>query len=128
MNGVLEGRARLAGGVTTGSSAVVDVAQGRAPAGAREACEDPTSAVMPGVFGCLSRPSRALSENARIGHADPVVAPPANVFRAFGTFASRTPTPGQPAFGTFASCMSTSGRPASGKRDAAPNLNPVLPR
>lgn len=149
MNGVLEGRERLAGGETTGSSAVVDVAQGRAPAGAREACEDPTSAVMPGVFGRFSRPSRALPENARIDHVDPVVAPPAHVFRASGTPASRTFTSGQPAFGTLDSRTRTfnslasgtfvmaapalgspiSGAlPASGKRDAAPNLNPVLPR
>lgn len=146
MNGVLEGRGRLAGGETTGSSVVMDVAQGRAPAGAREACANPTPAVMPGVFGRFSRPSRALAENAWGDRADPVVAPPANVFRASGTLASQPSGSGQPGSGTFASRTftftpasgmfvmgaSTLGEPIFGacvgasKRQAISNLNPVL--
>lgn len=142
MNGVLEGRGRLAGGETTGSSVVMDVAQGRAPAGAREVCGNPTSAVMPGVFGRFSRPSRVLSENAWVDRADPVVAPTANVFRASGTFASmpsasgtfvsRTCTFNSPASGMFVMGASTLGEPISGasvgasKRQAISNLNPVL--
>lgn len=117
MNGVLEGRARLAGGETTGSSAIMDVAKGRAPAGAREACANPTSAVLPGAFGRFSRPSRALSENAWVDHAHPVVAPPAHVFRASGTFVMGAPAWGSPISGVF---------PASVKRQAISNLNPVL--
>jgi hypothetical protein len=68
---------------------------------------------MPGVFGSFSRPSRALFENAWVDHADPVVAPPAKVFRASGTVVMDSS-----AFGAHISGAS--------KREANPNLNPVL--
>ncbi|MCX6857989.1 MAG: hypothetical protein NTV80_24140 [Verrucomicrobia bacterium] len=84
-NGVLEGRERLAGGETTGSSAEIGLSLDRAPAGARETSASPTSAMTKGVLGRFSRPSRALTSPTKGGRRDPVVSPPANLSRASGT-------------------------------------------
>ena len=79
--GVLEGREILAGGETTGSYRTPSVLSRGAPGGAREASAVGTSPVR----GCFSRPSRALTSPTLGNHVGPVVAPPANVFRASGT-------------------------------------------
>ena len=84
-NGVLEGRERLAGGETTGSSAAICLTLDRAPAGARETSARPTSAMTHGMLGRFSRPSRALTSPTMGGRRDPVVSPPANLSRASGT-------------------------------------------
>lgn len=80
-NGVLEGREMVAGGETTGSCGVPSVLSRRAPAGAREACGDSTSP----SSARFSRPSRALPSTTVGNRVGPVVAPPANFFRASGT-------------------------------------------
>lgn len=86
MNGVLEGRERLAGGETTGSSARLDLPQNRAPAGAREACTLPAPTMTSPLLGCFSRPFWALGSPIQVGAVvNPVVAPPANFSRASGT-------------------------------------------
>jgi hypothetical protein len=86
---VLEGRERLAGGETTGSSAAMDVSLDRAPAGAREASASPASAMTQGVFGRFSRPFWAQGSPMPVGTANPVVSPPANLSRASGTPAAQ---------------------------------------
>ncbi len=87
MNGVLEGRETLAGGGTTGSHRASAVLSRRAPAGAREAAANRTSP----SFVRLSRPFRALPSSTMGNRVDPVVAPPANLFRASGTAGSSSP-------------------------------------
>jgi|GEM_PF-5790519 len=87
---VLEGRETLAGGATTGSSATPTLSSRRAPAGAREACGDSTSP----SCARFSRPFRALASSTMGNRVDPVVAPPANFFRASGMDARPDQFPG----------------------------------
>lgn len=84
---VLEGRETLAGGAATGSCGTPVISSRRAPAGAREACGDSTSP----SSACFSRPARALPSSTRGNRVDPVVAPPAHLFRASGTTGTRDP-------------------------------------